>query len=472
MENKVGINSSAVTTTVDYKLSGVPATDKAASLTGTETLTNKTLTNPIVNTIQGNWDGWYGNNGSWTYASGTTMTVPAGGLLKYAVSDKVKLNQSIPLQNYYPFDSNSTDSKGSKNGTDVGTPTYTSGKFSNALTLNGSSNYVKVTDDSSLHLGNSGTAFSFGMWFKLGAVGSYQTLFQVANKVTNQNGCYLIISDTNLLGFLTAPNTGATTNTNISGSTVLTTGTWYYVVVSFQGNYGKIFLNGNLEASGYLGNPVYSSPNITIGAALDNSVASNWVNGQIDDLFIINGFAVDQYWVAAKYAQATAQGTSNITPTQYFYVTTVADTLLTLTGGADYVLYNTTITSPYYSKSSSPVGFPQWFNYAAVLASASSPTGIHYNLCRFMITGRKVTVEFDIYATATGAQAVYTLTAPIATSNYLTFSGQARAGVAAVSGHCAYNGTSTSDWKIEQYDKSNWAASGTVYATGKCEYEI
>lgn len=43
LETKVGINSSADTTSMDYKLSGVPASDKAASKTGTENLTNKTL---------------------------------------------------------------------------------------------------------------------------------------------------------------------------------------------------------------------------------------------------------------------------------------------------------------------------------------------------------------------------------------------------------------------------------------------
>lgn len=48
LEAKVGINSSAVTTTLDYKLSGIPAGDKAVSLTGTETLTNKTLSSPQI----------------------------------------------------------------------------------------------------------------------------------------------------------------------------------------------------------------------------------------------------------------------------------------------------------------------------------------------------------------------------------------------------------------------------------------
>ena len=47
---KVGIDSSAVTTSHDYKLSGVTGTDKAVSKTGTETLTNKTFTSPVLNT--------------------------------------------------------------------------------------------------------------------------------------------------------------------------------------------------------------------------------------------------------------------------------------------------------------------------------------------------------------------------------------------------------------------------------------
>lgn len=50
LEAKVGIDSSAVNTTHDFKLAGVSDGDKAVSLTGTETLTNKTLTSPTVNT--------------------------------------------------------------------------------------------------------------------------------------------------------------------------------------------------------------------------------------------------------------------------------------------------------------------------------------------------------------------------------------------------------------------------------------
>lgn len=50
LETKVGVDGSAVTTTHDYKLSGVATGDKAVSKTGTEVLSNKTLTAPKINT--------------------------------------------------------------------------------------------------------------------------------------------------------------------------------------------------------------------------------------------------------------------------------------------------------------------------------------------------------------------------------------------------------------------------------------
>ena len=54
IEAKVGADSSAVTTSHDYKLSGVSDGDYAASIGGTETLTNKTLTTPKINDTSAN----------------------------------------------------------------------------------------------------------------------------------------------------------------------------------------------------------------------------------------------------------------------------------------------------------------------------------------------------------------------------------------------------------------------------------
>lgn len=91
LEAKVGADSSAVTTSHDYKLGGVTGSDKAVSLTGSEVLTNKTLTSPL---LQGTVDGWISANATWTYASATTITVPSGAASKYAVGDRIKLTQT------------------------------------------------------------------------------------------------------------------------------------------------------------------------------------------------------------------------------------------------------------------------------------------------------------------------------------------------------------------------------------------
>ena len=48
LEAKVGADGSAVTTSHDYKLSGVTGSDKSASLAGVENLTNKTITSPTL----------------------------------------------------------------------------------------------------------------------------------------------------------------------------------------------------------------------------------------------------------------------------------------------------------------------------------------------------------------------------------------------------------------------------------------
>ena len=66
--------------------------------TGTQTLTNKTLTSPV---LQGDVDGWVGANETWTYASATTITVPSGAASTYQKGDKIKLTaNSVVLCGY------------------------------------------------------------------------------------------------------------------------------------------------------------------------------------------------------------------------------------------------------------------------------------------------------------------------------------------------------------------------------------
>lgn len=64
LETKVGINGSAISSTHDYKLSGVTGSDKASSLTGTENLSNKTLVSPKINLGSDATGDTYYNGGS------------------------------------------------------------------------------------------------------------------------------------------------------------------------------------------------------------------------------------------------------------------------------------------------------------------------------------------------------------------------------------------------------------------------
>ena len=63
----------------------------------TKTLTNKTLTSPVIQV----YDGWQNVNATWTYASATTITVPSGAAALYQKGDKFKLTaNSVVLQGY------------------------------------------------------------------------------------------------------------------------------------------------------------------------------------------------------------------------------------------------------------------------------------------------------------------------------------------------------------------------------------
>lgn len=95
LETKVGVDSSAVTSSHDYKLSEV--TDKAVGKTATQTLTNKTLTSPTITTpaINGTPTGTFvvpvanGGTGQTTANAGLNALIPSqtGNSGKYLGTD-------------------------------------------------------------------------------------------------------------------------------------------------------------------------------------------------------------------------------------------------------------------------------------------------------------------------------------------------------------------------------------------------
>lgn len=91
IEAKVGIDSSAVTSSHDYKLSEVTSTDKAVGKTATQTLTNKTLTSPTITSPTINLGSDAEGDTYYRNSSGALVRLPRG-----TDNHILKMNGNVP----------------------------------------------------------------------------------------------------------------------------------------------------------------------------------------------------------------------------------------------------------------------------------------------------------------------------------------------------------------------------------------
>lgn len=334
---------------------------------------------------------------TWSYSGSDSpsyvFNVNADVTQKYSEGMRVRYEQAQALSVYWTFDSSSTPDVGSATMTNIGTPTYTAGKFNNALTLDGSTDGLAITDATMFKPADN---FCFGMWFKTSASGTQKCLFHSWSINPNVAGLSLQTTTANTLEFVVGNNTGTTHPTNYiaaTGNTVVTDGNWHYVVVSVRNGYAQMYLDGVLEAENKILTPTYAATNY-VGIGFRRSTGTNelFFNGQIDDLFFINGYALDEVTIRDKYRAGTAQGTGNITVKKWGIITKVGaysggNTPITIYGGTDYALVNATISNPYYSTMKVPFGFPASRNKWSVIfrddnnRSQASPTAnTWYNL--------------------------------------------------------------------------------------------
>lgn len=103
------------------------------------------------------------------------------------------------------------------------------------------------------------------------------------------------------------------------------------------------------------------------------------------------------------------------TTTKYFVVIAVADTVLTLTGGSDYVIDNAAITAVYLSRQANPFGFPGEFNYNPTSGGFSAaPTGV---VARFSIKGGVCSVSIRQANNGTSNSSGFSVTLPVPAAN-------------------------------------------------------
>lgn len=120
--------------------------------------------------------------------------------------------------------------------------------------------------------------------------------------------------------------------------------------------------------------------------------------------------------LTSKYTAGTRIKLTQSATVKYFVVVGSSygapNTTVTVTGGDDYSIANSTISANYHSYAANPQGYPEWFGFTPTLTGFASPT---IRTSRFAVHGRVCTYFFDVLATGDGT--TRSMTAPIAGSN-------------------------------------------------------
>lgn len=275
---------------------------------------------------------------------------------------RVSYEQTQALSAYWSFDASSAAGVGSFSMSNIGTPTYTAGKFSNALTLDGSTDALSIADTAVL---KPTVSFTIGAWIKTTG-SSNQDIFTSYQTTPNPAGIKLFVMSTGVVRLTIGNASGGLEDigyTLLNSTSLVNNGNWHYVVATYNNRIAQLYVDGILEASKYSVQVAYDTTNyIRIGCIYTSGTNAEYFNGQIDDLFIINNYALDEKTIRDKYIANIAQGISDLTVEKMGLITDVGNhsggvTLVTVYHGTDFKLVNSVISNPRYSSMKIPYGF-------------------------------------------------------------------------------------------------------------------
>jgi len=207
-----------------------------------------------------------------------------------------------------------------------------------------------------------------------------------------------VVSGSTITGLLRAQS-GTTAVSHANGAVVEMTWdseTWNDAVDGFLADHEQ---DGTHSASIALTTPVLTSP--TFSGNIDAWIAGSdtWTYASATS-FTIAG--VDRTAIFTKGTKIKLTQTS----AKYFYVTSSSfstNTTVNVIGGTDYTLANAAITSPYYSYSANPQGFPHWFNYSVTVNwDGTDPSGTTTTIAKFRVEGNTCHIYFRQNNTVAG----------------------------------------------------------------------
>jgi len=151
-------------------------------------------------------------------------------------------------------------------------------------------------------------AFTVGAWFKTTVAAAQNFSQSSAYTSSKLSGWWLVITAAGLVEFGSAKNTGQSYPTDYgqssSGVTAYKDGLWHWAVGVYDGAHLNLYVDAVLcsDIQAWTSAPVYQATNyVRVGNGSDTGDSYNFFNGNLDEVFVINGTAWNQATVTSYY---------------------------------------------------------------------------------------------------------------------------------------------------------------------------
>lgn len=178
---------------------------------------------------------------------------------------------------YFTGDSTPNDAKGTYTGTLVNGATYTTGKINNALSFDGTNDYLAVSPTFGASFTAPSSTHSYSVWIYPTVIGALNTIISNGSTGAGANGTIFCLYN----GYIALYYRGG--NSLYQSTTTYSINTWTHIVMTFNAGVVKIYKNGVLDStSGTL--------TWTDGANATNTYIGAWkpdagfFQGRIDEL--------------------------------------------------------------------------------------------------------------------------------------------------------------------------------------------
>ena len=161
-------------------------------------------------------------------------------LITLALPIQAAASTDTTLETVYPFDGNANSSDGLANGTVSGTPVYKDGTVGQAISLDGSTNFVTLPSNHTL---STYDAITLSTWVNWKGGKDWQRIFDFGTGTTQY--MFLTPKTGNYMRF--AIKNGGTEQ--IVQTTPLAIGQWVHVALTLGSGKANLYVNGELKAT-------------------------------------------------------------------------------------------------------------------------------------------------------------------------------------------------------------------------------